>query len=334
MTMKKCPVVFPLILILALGVQSTCAAETSKKPTRKGYGAYYRNIRRVGNVGEGIYEFDTGQLLCDIEPYGRYHGIKGLMHIDELVNIVSPSTAFLNAEYYQKPGYSKNLPRQITLERKVTHKLSGNTVTLHFPTESEFGLEMDLAYTAYGDTVDMQMTISPTKDVPGFEIFFASYICEALDETWVPLKNSDKSEQWVKLNNREVFPKAFYVARDSRLYGRSRKLSKLPECESVFKDRFFSKPILVARNSASGFALIFLCDPKATPLLAGRYHGWNTAHDWSFGSDLVKDRQLSARARMVYRRFESTEQMFAEIAKLWTAFEKEGAIGKASKQTQ
>jgi hypothetical protein len=50
------------------------------------------------------------------------------------------------------------------------------TRQVHFPPEAEYGFQMDLEYRPHADTVDMQMIITPTKDILGFEIFFASYV--------------------------------------------------------------------------------------------------------------------------------------------------------------
>jgi hypothetical protein len=52
----------------------------------------------------------------------------------------------------------------------------------------------------------------------------------------------------------------------------------------------------------------------------GQFHGWDTAHDWAFGADLVKGKQMQARTRMVCRPFKETEAMLADVNKLWDDF--------------
>jgi hypothetical protein len=59
---------------------------------------------------------------------------------------------------------------------------------------------------------------------------------------------------------------------------------------------------------------------SATTFLAGQYHGWDTAHDWSFGGDLQQGKPMNARARMIYKQFTGTEEMFQEIHSRWEGF--------------
>ena len=50
------------------------------------------------------YEFDTGQLGGGIKPWGHYHGVCGLTHRHRPFNLGKTAGAFLNAEYYIRPG--------------------------------------------------------------------------------------------------------------------------------------------------------------------------------------------------------------------------------------
>ena len=199
-----------------------------------------------------------------------------------------------------------------------------DTVAIHFPSEPDFGLEMDLVYRPHGDAVDMKMVIRPSMNIEKFEIFFASYIVEAFDETWVSLTNEDGSEQLMKLNNRAVLNRTFGAVRDEAARANirdGRYGEKLGE--GIHKDiehRPFGKPVLVARNSQNGFSLVFLCDPRATTYLTGQYHGWDTAHDWCYGQDLVAGQEMVADTRLVYRQFADPGMMDDGISDLWRSF--------------
>jgi len=278
------------------------------------------------NTLSQCYEFDTGLIFGGIEPYTNYHGVCGLMHRDEKVDVVRPKKAFLNAEYYLSPGSgSRMLPRRISLERQTTHEVSGDSVVICFPPEPEYEFAMELKYTPHDDAVDLQMTISPTKDVPQFEMFFASYVCETLNATWIPLRNADGTEEWVSVGNRQIMNHVFGAVRDEaerRLIDDGRWGRKLDERDNAsIEDRPFSRPVWVVRNRVTKSTLTFLCDPRPTTYLAGQYHGWDTAHDWCFGADLVTGRPMIAHARMVYRPFASAEELLAGVQKLWTCFE-------------
>lgn len=271
------------------------------------------------------YEFDTGPLFGGIAPRGHYHGICGLMHRDQQVDVVRPGKAFLNAEYYLRPGSGAHmLPRALSTEERTTHELRDGVVVVRFPAEPQFGLEMELAYRPHEDAVDMQMTISPTRDVPAFEIFFASYVCEAMTETWLSLAGPAGAADWVKPNNRAVVNDCFGAVRDDAARsalddGRwGAPLTSRPEWH--LESRPFDRPILLARDPANGMTLAFLCDASATTMIGGQYHGWDTAHDWSLGQDLLAGRPTTARVRLVYRRFAGAELMFDELQSIWSDF--------------
>ncbi|MDD5596316.1 MAG: hypothetical protein PHV82_00140 [Victivallaceae bacterium] len=265
------------------------------------------------------YEFNTGKIAGGIEPYGSYHGLCGLMHQDLQVNFVRHKKAFLNAEYYIRPrSERKMLSREISRKRKTTHELQNGTVLIHFPPESEYELEMNLFYYPHDDMIDMRMTIIPTKDIPGFDIFFASYVCEMLNETWVLLKKDDDTRELVKLDNRETLNSIFGIMRDKSMF--DLLADDYGTTHVNVEKRVYDKPILISKDSSTGISLIFLCDPHLTRYLAGQYHGWDTAHDWAYGADLQKGSQMTANTRLICRVFKNTDIMFTEIDKLWNDF--------------
>ena len=270
------------------------------------------------------YEFDTGEIMGGIQPFSNYHGICGLMHRGYRAGVVRHSKALLNAEYYLKPGSGMVMyPRRLTLGRKVAHELNQDGVAVHFPAEPDFRLEMDLVYRPHGDAVDLKMTIRPSADIQRFEIFFASYIAEVFDETWVPIVNAEGGRTWTRLNNRAVINRTFGVARndlsremiqDGRYGEPDRALHR------DLEESDLSLPILAARNSSNGFTLVFLCDPAHTTYLTGQYHGWDTAHDWCYGADLTAGAEMETHTRMVYRCFPDARVLGRGIVELWTAF--------------
>ncbi len=270
------------------------------------------------------YEFDTGDIMGGIQPYMNYHGICGLMHRDYKVGVVRHYKAFLNAEYYLRPGSGMVMyPRRLSQARRVAHGLSQDGVAIHFPAEPDFGLEMDLFYRPHGDSVDLKTTIRPSVDIQRFEIFFASYIAEVFNETWAPLANSDGSRAWTRLDNRVEINRTFGVVRDElsrEMLQDGRFGDPTGGLHRDLEDRDFSLPILAARNSSNGFTLVFLCDPVLTTYLTGQYHGWDTAHDWCYGRDLAAGAEMVAHTRMVYRCFPDVREMGKGIDELWTAF--------------
>jgi hypothetical protein len=271
------------------------------------------------------YVFDTGILTGGIEPFTHYHGLCGLMHTDLKLNAVQIRKALLNAEYFVSPATGSSaqrrplmVPRNISHARETVHSCDSTSVIISFPPEPEYETPMKLTYTPLGNSVDLLVELLPQRTLSGFEIFFASYVCEDFDETWVCLKdrgtvNMGGSPAWKRLNNREVINSVFRIPRDhsSALLAEDgrwgRDFPLLPKVDTG--NAFFHHPVMVARNSRTGFALVFLLSPESTSTLAGQYHGWDTAHDWSFGFDLVKGRPERARARLTYTRIADSAEI-------------------------
>jgi hypothetical protein len=271
------------------------------------------------------YEFDTGTLFGCIAPYGWYHGIAGLMHRNEYVNVVRPRNALVNAEYYLQPGSGTRMyPRQISADKKTTHTREGNSVIIQFPREPDYEINMQLTYTPRGDAIDMSMKILSAKDVQKFEIFFASYVVEVFSQTWVPLRGANDTRKWIRLLNREVVNDCFGAVRDQNkreILGDGRWGAVLTKSlQSNLQEKPFSEPILIARNPGSGFSLVFLCDPDATTFVGGQYHGWDTAHDWCFGTNLKADQPFVCSCRFIYRHFADSAQMMQQVDAEWSRF--------------
>ncbi len=247
------------------------------------------------------YAFNTGVISGMINPFGDYHGVSGLMHRDHMINVVRPHKALLNAEYYLRPGSGMYMhPRWLSKQRCVEHGLEDGRVVLKFPEEDAYGFRMTLTYGAAEDVIDMTMRIDPTRPIEAFEIFFASYVVEAFSETWVNLQSSG----WKRLNNRGEMNASFAVACGDRALLLMRD-GRFGDWQVEVDDEFFAQPILVDLDPSTRMALIFQLDEAATSLLCGQYHGWDTAHDWSFGADLVPGEPFEARARLVYRHCET-----------------------------
>ena len=275
------------------------------------------------------YTFDTGRLHGGIKPWGHYHGVCGLVSRHRPFNLVKPAGAFLNAEYYIRPGTAaKMVPRALARQKLTTHEQIGDDVVVRFPPGPEYGLSLALRYSIGDDAIDMRITIDPTADIPGFQIFFASYVCEALDETWVPLRRSDGTREWATLARMNDRGATFGALRDDS--ARKHLLNKYPDLDSSIEvqSRPFDRPILVARDSKDGMALVIMCQPDITPYVMGQHHGWDTAHDWAFAFDLHAWERIEAGARMVCCPLPDVDVMSGVIDDLWDTFAREiGAEG-------
>ena len=64
---------------------------------------------------------------------------------------------------------------------------------------SDWNLAIEFRYTPGPDWIDLEMRLMPNTAHEDFDFFFASYITEDMESTWVPAL-IDGNEEWRKLN--------------------------------------------------------------------------------------------------------------------------------------
>ena len=232
--------------------------------------------------GASHWEWEVGRLWAAIDPTGFYHGVKSLVHRDQCFNTVYGQKALLNAEYYFAagpfPGIDRFVPRELSAEGLTTSTPHPDGITVEFPAEPTFGLELTMRYTMRRDGVDLVATVTATQQpLPEFELFIASYITEFFSETWAPMSGG---AGWENLPNRSPLNHVRVICRDEHakrmfLDGRHGDLAtEDPDDEScTVEERLFERPILMTRNDQTGLALIQMSDPRLTSSLTTQCHG-------------------------------------------------------------
>ena len=187
----------------------------------------------------------------------------------------------------------------------------------------DWNFSVEFRYTPGPDWIDFEMRLQPNTSHRDFDFFFASYLIEDMESTWVPA-SIDGREEWRKLDNRRSEPwgNMYHVPRDDAyrqlLYdGRYRDAEDNPGVA----DFHYSRPILVCHKQASGLACVTLIEPGRSRTLCGQKHRYETAHDFTFSGDLVAGHPFTGRARLVVRNIGPFPDAVGEIDAMWSEFE-------------
>ena len=161
------------------------------------------------------------------------------------------------------------------------------------------------------------MRLLPNKAHQGFDFFFASYIIEDMESTWVPAL-IDGKEEWRKLDNRNTEPwgRMYGVPRDEDYRQKifDGRYSGVKENPGGIEDYCYSRPILVCHNQESGLACVTLVESEKNRILCGQKHQYETAHDFTFSGDLVPGELFTGKARLVVRNIGSFPDAVQELS--------------------
>ena len=285
------------------------------------------------------YPFETeyllGEIRCDVpEPEITYKpGVIYLSHkaeprppyqpgYDLLPEV--PRQALLMPEWLKKANRSDGIFWN-PCHAKAHAYIEGDAVV--FEVDADQTLDWDLSvkfrYTPGPDWIDFEMRLMPNKEHRDFDFFFASYIVEDMESTWVPALVCGR-EEWRKLDNRKTKPwgPIYGVPRDDDyrkfIYdGRYGDAKNLAGIESYN----YSRPIIVCHKQDTGLACITMVEPEKNRMLCGQHHQSETAHDFTFSGDLTPGELLTGKARLVVRNIGSFPEASKEIDRMWHEFE-------------
>ncbi|MBI4531053.1 MAG: hypothetical protein HY709_05975 [Candidatus Latescibacteria bacterium] len=275
------------------------------------------------------YVFETESLSGEIRPDLPKPGVVRCRHKPSGFEVLPevPLHALLMPEWLLRPGSGRHGIFWAPCKAKPEVFLEGESVVFHVIAEQtrEWNMDITFRYRPGPDWVDFICTILPGSAIDAFEFFFASYINEEMESTWVSAAFPD-GESWQKLDNRNTEPwgPPYFVARDekARAYlddGRWNLPGKAAG-NGLRPDWYYARPIVVATQESTGLAAVTLVEPGVCTLLGGQHHIVETAHDFTFGGDLHPEEALVGRARVVIREIGQFPEASRQIDTMWAEF--------------
>lgn len=279
------------------------------------------------------YPFETdcllGEIRCDLPKPGviylAHKGEPSPPHkpgYDLLPEV--PRQALLMPEWLKTCGRSDGIFWK-PCEAKATTCLESDTVIFKVAADQtrDWDFSVEFRYTPGPDWIDFEMRLLPNKEYKDFDLFFASYIIEDMESTWVPAL-IDGNEEWRKLDNRNTEPWGrMYGVPHDKAYRQKIFDGRYGDMKdrSGIEDYCYSRPIIVCHKQDTGLACVTLVEPEKNRILCGQQHQYETAHDFTFSGDLVPEELFTGKARLVVRNIGSFPDAVHEIDKMWDAFQ-------------
>ncbi|MBI4553900.1 MAG: hypothetical protein HY710_16655 [Candidatus Latescibacteria bacterium] len=275
------------------------------------------------------YRFETDYLIGEIRPDLPKAGVVLCRHKPSGFELLPepPLHALLMPEWLMRPGQRREGIFWNPCWARPDVRVEGEGVVFHVPATQtrEWNIDVTFRYAPGPDWIDLSCTLVPGSAIDDFEFFFASYINEAMERTYVSAALPD-GESWQWLDNRKTKPYGppYFIVRDERarqyledgrwhLGGNAREKGLEP-------DWYYARPILLAMQESTGLAAVTLVEPQVCTLLGGQHHHVETAHDFTFSGHLRPQEPLVGRARVVIRKIGQFPQASAQLDTMWTEF--------------
>lgn len=251
-------------------------------------------------AGSNEFVFDTGQLRGKLRAGGKSAGLSSVVHVptgtrvDGSMGLLSPYRLFSANKRYGTAAW--DWPSEATL-------LADGGVEVVWGRAAERPFELRALYRLSAPSVlDFEATVSARTNLPGFELFLASYFAAGFTNSLVYVRSNH--QEWLMEADRQcgvwlAFP------RDERALGFIQdgrwKLEPNP-VDWVIMPRL-AKPLGLRQSRASGVRAIVMSSPEdcfaiSTPFDTEPHRSLYLS---LFGRDLKTGETARARARLVLR---------------------------------
>jgi len=264
--------------------------------------------------GKGGYTFDTGVLRGTLCPNGKLQGLTSVTHIptgtrlDRSMGILSFYRVFTTGKRYGAGAWE--WPSAAKL-------LSDTAVQVTAPATVDRPFEMSATY-RWKDpqTIDVETTVTASKDLSKFESFLASYFDGAFPSPFVYVRENPEAGgkpgfllAKKSLGDWQMFPRdaaAVPIIRDGRW-----QLEPNPVNWTIMPR--LASPLCLRRGAATNLTVIVMAPPEdcfavATPCEGEAHYSLYLSR---FGRDIKAGETVKARARFTVLLAPSDEELLA-----------------------
>ncbi|MCP4786393.1 MAG: hypothetical protein GY903_32335 [Fuerstiella sp.] len=269
-------------------------------------------------AGDGLFEFDTGRLRGTLKLDGKYQGVYPLIDVETGTQLVNPPGIF---SFYRVFSTNRRYGDAARDWATIPKLLPDGAVEVRWPSADEHPIEITAVYRwRAADTLDLEISLEPQRNMPGFELFMSSYFTETFIAS-VYMQGDNRSggkPRFVAVDrppsSREsfvTFPRddaALKTIHDGRW-----TIPPSPIDWAV--QRGSAAPMAIRRDQANGLTALMMCPPEdcfavSSPWnpLTPQARGYRSLYLSLFGCDLRAGQTASARCRLVIGREMTDEQ--------------------------
>lgn len=275
-------------------------------------------------AGPGVYQFLTGPLQGKLKLDGAYQGLYPLVDTASQMELVHPPGVFSFYRVFSGTTRFGDAARDWPTKSQV---LADGAVEVHWPAAPEHPLAMTGVYRwKASDTLDLEMVVTPERDLPRFELFMSSYFAKTfLAAVYVQPEHEPQSPprfEPVNLTPKStggyvMFPRddqAVKLIRDGRW-----KVGSNP-VDWALGTRL-AAPLVIRRDSAQGLTAVMMSPPSDCFAVSTPWNpaspeggGYRSLYLSLYGGDLQAGQPARARCRLVLARNLSDAQALERYA--------------------
>jgi hypothetical protein len=266
----------------------------------------------------GLYLFDTGLLQGTLKLDGKFQGLYPLVDTTSQLELVHPPGIFSFYRVFSGNTRFGNAARDWPTETRL---LADGAVEAHWPAAIEHPLAMTAAYRwTTADTLDLEIAVTPDRDLPRFELFMSSYFTKTFyASVYVKPEGDPRAQPRFEPVNLTptstggfvIFPRdkqAVQLIRDGRW-----KVGENPVDWAL--GAHLAAPLVIRRDSTQGLTAVMMSPPADCFAVATPWNpatpeagGYRSLYLSLYGGDLQAGQPARARCRLVIARNLSDEQ--------------------------
>jgi hypothetical protein len=288
---------FPTLAALFLAVGMTAAANLTFQPATE----------------PGHFRFDTGQLRGMIRLNGKSQGVTELIHAESGVSVAHGDTLPGVLSYYRVFSTDTRYGHAARDWPTVNTIRADGSLEVYWAPAADHPLEITARYYwSQADTLDLETTVKPQKDMPHFELFLSSYFMPEF-----------RALVYVKPNSFDQSPPGFLAAdvnplvdgsylmfprdREAVLRIFDRRWEAPPDPVQWSVTRWLAAPLAMRRDENRGVTAVLMAPPADCFAVATPYNknppdgvaGHQSLYLSLFGQDIATGQTARAHTRLV-----------------------------------
>jgi len=268
-------------------------------------------------AGEGLYDFNTGVLQGRLKVDGKYQGIYPMVHLDSKTELVHAPGVF---SFYRLLGRSERLGECVRDWPTRTRLLENGAVEVVWPAAADHPVKITGVYRwKRPDTLDLEITLTPGRDIAQCELFMSSYFTKAFRASVYRKAADDERPRWAPVDRGArstgayvMFPRDEEAVRwiqDGRW-----KIGSNPVDWEI--ERWLAEPLIVRRDATQGLAAVMMCPPGDCFAVASPWNpatpdaaGYRSIYLSLIGRDLRAGQTALARCRLIIAKLTEQEAL-------------------------
>jgi hypothetical protein len=273
-------------------------------------------------AGEGLFDFNTGPLRGRLKLDSKYQGLYPLIDAGGGADLVNPPGVFSPYRVFSGKERFGNAARDWPTAARL---LPGGAVEARIAAAAEHPLEITMTYRWQApDALDFEVTVTPQRDMPRFELFMSSYFTKGFRAS-VYLKDAGDGKPGFAAVDRTpqshgayvMYPRddeAVRMIRDGRWTSGSNPVDWAPGAR-------LAAPVVIRRDASQKLTAAMMCPPgdcfaigtpwnPATPEAGG----YRSLYLSLFGKDLKAGEPSVARCRLILAPDLTDEQVLRRYA--------------------